>query len=218
MPCYHPKIRVEDTTKWETAKDGHAYHPAKIFGWQELDQPELDKLRMTLKPYEDFKLIPCRNCIGCRLDYSRQWANRGYLEMKYHKETWFVTLTYDDDHLPLPDEVTTKVKIKYDKNTGKEYQTGGITYTDNGNWTTGILRQDHFTKFLHDIRQVYKRETGKDGIKFMGCGEYGDPKKTFRPHYHLILYGIEFPQETMFEPRFKEGNIYFHACSIHLFR
>lgn len=190
MPCYHPKVRIEDLTKWETAADGHKYHPAKIFGKDLLDKQGYVYHRNN----ERYQLIPCRNCIGCRLDYSRQWANRGYLEMKYHKETWFVTLTYDDDHLPLPEEVTTK---------------DGITYTDNGKWNTGILDKNHFTRFLHDIRQIYERETGKTGIKFMGCGEYGDPKKTFRPHYHFILYGIEFPTKTLYEPRFSEGNVYY---------
>lgn len=48
----------------------------------------------------DFIEIPCGQCIECRLQYARDWANRCMLEAQYHDENWFLTLTYDDDHLP----------------------------------------------------------------------------------------------------------------------
>lgn len=44
--------------------------------------------------------IPCGNCIGCRLDYAYTWANRCMLELQYHDEACFITLTYDDLHIP----------------------------------------------------------------------------------------------------------------------
>jgi len=46
-------------------------------------------------------LVPCGQCIGCRLDRSRDWANRCMLELRDHKESVFVTLTYDNDHVPI---------------------------------------------------------------------------------------------------------------------
>lgn len=45
--------------------------------------------------------VPCGQCIGCRLDHSRQWALRCLHEAKEHESNCFLTLTYDDDHLPL---------------------------------------------------------------------------------------------------------------------
>ena len=48
-----------------------------------------------------FKIkIPCGKCIGCRLDYSRRWATRAVHEAMSHKNNSFVTLTFDNDHLP----------------------------------------------------------------------------------------------------------------------
>lgn len=44
--------------------------------------------------------IPCGRCVGCRLEYSRQWAVRCLHESKCHKWSWFLTLTYDDDKVP----------------------------------------------------------------------------------------------------------------------
>lgn len=46
------------------------------------------------------KLMPCRQCILCRLEQSRQTASRLVLELKAHPHAGFLTLTYDDDHLP----------------------------------------------------------------------------------------------------------------------
>lgn len=44
--------------------------------------------------------IPCGQCIGCRLERSRQWAIRLLKEAKLHERSSFLTLTYNDDHLP----------------------------------------------------------------------------------------------------------------------
>lgn len=44
--------------------------------------------------------VPCGQCIGCRLERSRQWAMRCVLEASLHEENSFLTLTYSDDNLP----------------------------------------------------------------------------------------------------------------------
>lgn len=44
--------------------------------------------------------IPCGQCFVCRLEYSRQWAIRCVHESQLHENSVFVTLTYDDAHVP----------------------------------------------------------------------------------------------------------------------
>lgn len=44
--------------------------------------------------------INCGQCIGCRLERSRQWAMRCMHEASLYSTNCFVTLTYDDVHLP----------------------------------------------------------------------------------------------------------------------
>lgn len=44
--------------------------------------------------------VPCGQCIGCRLERSRQWALRCVHEAQMHDENSFITLTYADEHLP----------------------------------------------------------------------------------------------------------------------
>lgn len=45
--------------------------------------------------------LPCGQCIGCRLERSRQWAVRCMHEASLHDENSFLTLTYDDNNLPV---------------------------------------------------------------------------------------------------------------------
>lgn len=44
--------------------------------------------------------LPCGQCVGCRLERSRQWAVRCMHEASLHPHNAFVTLTYDDNNAP----------------------------------------------------------------------------------------------------------------------
>lgn len=44
--------------------------------------------------------VPCGGCLGCRLERSRQWAVRIMHEATLHGENSFITLTYDNEHIP----------------------------------------------------------------------------------------------------------------------
>ena len=189
MPCYHPLIRYEDKTKYITAADGHKYHPAQIN--RPFDRKET--LEYTTQ-FHGAGLIPCGKCIGCRLEYAKEWANRGYLESKLYDDNfcWFVTLTYDDNNL------VTEWKDE------KE----GISNSA----VSGTLVPRHFTRFMHDLRQIMERRYNRTGIRFMGCGEYGDEKE--RPHYHVILFNCYLPSDTFYEPRLINKEFYFRNTII----
>ena len=52
--------------------------------------------------YDDLEiLVPCGQCIGCKLDRSLEWATRISHEASSYSKSSFVTLTYEDLHLPL---------------------------------------------------------------------------------------------------------------------
>lgn len=43
---------------------------------------------------------PCGQCWQCRLEFARQWAMRCTHEAQLHEENCFITLTYNNEHLP----------------------------------------------------------------------------------------------------------------------
>lgn len=43
--------------------------------------------------------VPCRVCMECRLNYTKEWAVRVCNEACCHKDNCFITLTFDDEHL-----------------------------------------------------------------------------------------------------------------------
>lgn len=45
-------------------------------------------------------ILPCGQCVGCRLERSRQWAMRCLHESQMHENSCFITLTYSEDNLP----------------------------------------------------------------------------------------------------------------------
>lgn len=49
--------------------------------------------------------LPCGYCDNCKLERSRQWAVRCMHEAAMYDENCFVTLTYDDEHLPHPNSL-----------------------------------------------------------------------------------------------------------------
>lgn len=112
--------------------------------------------------------IPCGQCIGCRLQYSRDWATRLMLENLDHDSSFFITLTYDDDHVPYSNKP----------------QLDELNKTTYYNKT---LAPDDLTKFWKRLRKHFP----DCKIRYYACGEYGD--NTMRPHYHAIVYGLKFP-------------------------
>lgn len=44
--------------------------------------------------------VPCGQCSACRLNKAREWSIRIMNETLFHEDSCFLTLTYDDEHLP----------------------------------------------------------------------------------------------------------------------
>lgn len=74
MACYHP------VSAWRMPSGDLVFH----------NHPKGEPMQ-----------IACGQCVGCRLERSRQWAVRCLHESKMHKQNCFITLTYDDAHLPV---------------------------------------------------------------------------------------------------------------------
>lgn len=181
MTCYKPKIRVEYQNVMLTAKDGHTYKKNVI-----MSKTDYENWKDRNEEIVKIQRIPCGQCIGCRLDYSKDWATRCMLEAKEYKNNWFITLTYDEEHLPLKRQMINE-------------DTGEIYYND-GSWN-GTLKPQDMEKFIKDLRRYYKYHYDHDGIRFFYCGEYGEQLQ--RPHYHAIIFNLPISKDKL---KFKFAN------------
>lgn len=140
----------------------HVDHLEKIKGvWTK--QYDSFSSSLATEFVREYTEIPCGHCIECYLNYSQQWANRCMFELTNYEpcECWFLTLTYDDQHIP----------------------------DINSDVFSGTLLKEDLQKFWKRLRQFVERDVGeKSRIRYFACGEYGE--NTFRPHYHAILYGF----------------------------
>lgn len=84
MPCFHPLHGFKSRTLNASGKRSITFNPSQ--GYRDLPVS-----------------VPCGQCIGCRLERSRQWAIRCVHEAQLHEKNSFITLTYDNENLP-PDK------------------------------------------------------------------------------------------------------------------
>lgn len=101
--------------------------------------------------------IPCGSCSGCRLERAKEWKVRCCLEASGFAQNAFITLTYDNEHVP----------------------------------GDGYLRKKDLQDFFKRLRYYF----GK--LRYFACGEYGEITK--RPHYHALLFGVEFDDCTFYK-------------------
>lgn len=168
MSCYRPLIRLYNPDDRE--QSGRVYSLARF---SQLNGKQLKYEDLMYNP--KIMLIPCGQCIGCRIRQREDWTTRIELEARDYpkEEVWFITLTYDDDHVPGIITKTGEImrKVQYTWKPGEKRPS-----------SVQILLYEDIQKFLKRLRKAYR---GK--LRYFVAGEYGE--QTARPHYHMILYG-----------------------------
>lgn len=147
----------------------------------------------------EIQLIPCNQCLQCRIQYAAAWAARCELESQYHKDNYFVTVTYDDQHLPIHNMIEDS---QYKGVVNPLAMLEGRTVE-----RPTLCKKDH-QDFIKRLRITAQRKgLLEENFKYYMCGEYGD--RYGRPHYHYILFGLKIPDLTWY----KSGKGYDHYKS-----
>ena len=107
-------------------------------------------------------------------------------------QSWFVTLTYDNDHLKIPEYIELENHYVFDKQ----------------DWWKGTLVKEDCDRFINNLKKKL-RKTGKPPIKYMLAGEYGEEGS--RPHYHLIIWGLELGADDLYNPRIINKEWYYQS-------
>lgn len=197
MSCTKPLIRFSDgevTSLKRYLEYGRRYKSTFYMGdGPYLDESNEKKLLIQLKK-ENCTLLPCGHCAACKLTASSSWANRMEMELPYHKNAWFLTLTYDDEHVPW----------SYNNGLGINKWTGEVEIE---NLTLNYKDMQDFWKRLRRYREYHNIDDGQ--LMYFQAGEYGG--KTHRPHYHAIVYDLNIKKEDLKEYKRKNGIVYYNC-------
>lgn len=128
--------------------------------------------------------LPCGQCVGCRLERSRQWAVRCIHEAKMYDNNCFVTLTYNDDNL-------------------RDTRCRGVALRDS--IPEMSLRYRDFQLFMKRLRKRRR------DVRFFMCGEYGE--RNGRPHFHACLFNCDFSDRVL-HGRSPSGSSVYRSASL----
>jgi len=96
--------------------------------------------------------LACGQCIGCRLERSRNWAIRCVHESKLYENNCFITLTYDAQHLPKSRSLQKSHFQKFMKRLRKKYSPTKIRFFHCGEYGEKFHRPHyHACLFNHDF-------------------------------------------------------------------
>jgi len=149
------------------------------------------------KPFafaEGFNL-PCGQCIGCRLNYSRQWAIRCIHESQMHENNCFITLTFSPEALATrenPHSLDMREWQLFMKRVRKKYG-NGIKFFHCGEYGEKNRRPHyHALLFGHDFtdKQLWTQRSGVKLYTSQVLTEFKYPNKPYHPISNPIVGGL----------------------------
>lgn len=168
---------------------------------------------------KDLVKVPCGKCRECRLKAQNDWFVRIYyewLETKSHGgQTFFITLTYNDYHLPYLDSTLSRYtplqrfleeltadrlnfhlnevdKYEFNKRVERYFDRYDVSNFVVPEFKHNAFNDKHLVSFWKSLRQNLHNfgvlKYNELPIKYFCVTEYGDPQNTCRPHYHALVF------------------------------
>lgn len=129
---------------------------------------------------ERFILVPCRKCPACLKNSQMEWVQRLNDEVAHSLQSFFITLTYDPQFLPIhyfdPYHPAEEYHfVRFGDIDSTKYPFGA----DFGN---PCVSKKDLQNFFKRLRLRYSDES----IRYYAISEYGPLNR--RPHYHIMLF------------------------------
>lgn len=148
--------------------------------------------------------VPCGKCPECKKKRSSDWTFRLKQQKKDSSNSIFLTLTYDNDHLPFISPC------------GEIAPTGINEVSELQEFIQIKDLQETLVK--RDLQLFFKRlrNKTKNKLKYYAVGEYGS--RTKRPHYHAILFNTpkqwnDTIRDNTFLNTWNKGHIRVDECN-----
>lgn len=161
------------------------------------------------KPNGEVVSVPCGQCVHCRLNKSRQWSIRmTHEQLKYGDKSCFLTLTYDDKHLPKDQSIHKEHVQKFLKRLRKELGVEKVRYFacgeygENGVYYGLVNGRPHYHLVLFGVpvdSPIFKNrhvhyENGKPCGWHADLASWSDPKT--HEYYGKVHVGTVTPEST----------------------
>ena len=155
VPCYKPITGYRSKYKNANGKRSLVFSAEKSIDGKPID-------------------IGCGQCIGCRLERSRQWAMRCVHEAALYQDNSFITLTYNNHYLPEDGSLDITDYQKFMKRLRKKHDYKKIRFFHCGEYGETKQRPHyHAILFNHDFKD--KTEFGENnGHKIYVSGELAE--------------------------------------------
>lgn len=128
--------------------------------------------------------LPCSQCVGCRLERSRQWAMRCMHEASLYENNCFITLTYNNTHLPADGSLNYVHFQEFMKR---------FRFHHKGSDPVSTLNAEGLSVVTYPIR-------------FYMAGEYGE--QLGRPHFHACIFNFDFDDRRSFKTTDSGSRLY----------
>lgn len=192
--CTRPRARYEFYETYVNKKGGISQKSRMGYWieWENVLEQHKDKTQeeiATLYGYNKVYKVPCNSCDECLLERSKRKATQLMIENYDRKDptgSWFITLTYDDDHIPY----------------NEVYKNGKLVSVEESLPPKDPYLYEHkrdrkkcIKPFIDNLTYHAKTKYGDETPMWFYCGEYGGETK--RPHFHMIIFGLHIPAEEL---------------------
>lgn len=134
------------------------------------------------------RFFDCGSCPECLSKRSNSWALRAVYESREHAFNCMVTLTYDEFVRDSAGRIIGETDVCP---------------------TLHVCKRD-VQLFIKRLRKWHS-SISDSKIKYLVCAEYGS--RTHRAHYHVILFGVRFPDMSFYK-KSKRGNILYMSSTL----
>ena len=195
MTCYKPLDSWPSADLNETGKRSRVFNP-----------------KYALDPDAAPTPLACSQCVGCRLERSRQWAVRCMHEASQHEYNSFLTLTWDDKYIVGGETPPYWTPSKWKRYLKKKKDVRSVDKRDIKLFMKR-LRKANVPENPYDKdseEEDHERWHNENAIRYYSCGEYGE--KNRRPHYHVLVFNYYPPDAQLWEIR--NGQRYYISESL----
>lgn len=206
MRCVTPMYRLyneysKEEEAWIKENEAHKWQKIiprqQVYDWLIQDNYKFRKLEDLNKQWiasgkvQRIMQIPCGHCWACFLNKAADWATRCMFEAQRWENNYWITLTYDEDHLPIAEWIKYK---KYEDN--KEWHWEILENTGDESWQDGTVQIEELQRFINTMRKDFERR-GHTGIRYFAAAEYGS--ENHRPHYHIIFFNLPLRLDEFYD-------------------